>query len=133
MARYITAFVGALLLVTAMVARPVAQAQTAQSVLQAAAQAMGTNNLKCITYTGAGYVGFVGQNYDIREDWARVELAEYTRAINFEERSSRVEQMTRQGNNPQRGGGGIPLQGDQRQTQIVVDKVAWNVGANGQP
>ena len=133
MARYITAFLGAAALVTALVAQPAAQAQTAQSVLQAAAQAMGTGNLKCITYTGAGYVGFVGQNHDIRDDWARVELAEYTRSINFDARSSRVEQVLRQGNYSTQGGGGIPLAGDQRQTQVVVDKVAWNVGANGMP
>src|SRR5688572_33480308 len=103
MARYITAFLGAALLVTTLVARPVAQAQTAQSVLQAAAPAMGTNNLKCITYTGHGYVGIVGQNYHIRDDWARVELAEYTRSINFDDRSSRVDQVQRQGTHPQRG------------------------------
>jgi glyoxylase-like metal-dependent hydrolase (beta-lactamase superfamily II) len=126
MARYITALCGALLLLTMMVARPAAQAQTAQSVLQAVAQAMGTNNLKCVTYTGAGYFGIVGQNYDIRDDWARVELASYSRTINYAERSSREERVIRQGNNPARGGGGIPIQGEQRAVEFVVDKVAWN-------
>lgn len=133
MARYLTALCGALMLVTMTVAKPAAQAETAQSVLQAVAQAMGTGQLKCVTYTGAGYVGLVGQNYDIRDDWARVELAEYTRTINYEARSSREDRVLRQGTHPQRGGGGIPLQGDQRQSLIVADKVAWNVGANGMP
>src|SRR5688572_31565363 len=116
MARYITALAAALLLVTSMVAQPAAQAQTAQSVLQAAAKAMGTNNLKCVTYTGAGYVGIVGQNHNIRDDWARVELANYTRTINFDARSSQEERVIRQGNYPARGGGGIPINGEQRQT-----------------
>jgi glyoxylase-like metal-dependent hydrolase (beta-lactamase superfamily II) len=136
MGRQLSALVG-LLVLLAMMAAPVAaqaqSAQTAQTVLQAAAKAMGTNNLKCVTYTGAGYVGIVGQNHNIRDDWARVELANYTRTINFEARSSQEERVTRQGNYPARGGGGIPLTGEQRQTQFVVDKVAWNVGANGMP
>ena len=136
MGRQLSALVG-LLVLLAMMAAPVAaqaqSAQTAQAVLQAAAKAMGTNNLKCVTYTGAGYVGIVGQNHNIRDDWARVELANYTRTINFDARSSQEERVTRQGNYPARGGGGIPLNGEQRQTQFVVDKVAWNVGANGMP
>jgi len=112
----------------------VTDAQSAQTVLQAAAQAMGTNNLRCVTYTGAGYVGLVGQNYDIRDDWARVELASYTRTINFEQRAAREERVIRQGSYPARGGGGIPIQGEQRQIQLVADKVAWNIqGTNTVP
>jgi hypothetical protein len=52
-----------------------ASAQTATSVLQAAARNMGATNLRCIAYTGTGYVGLVGQTFDIRDDWPRVELA----------------------------------------------------------
>ena len=111
MARHITALFGALVLATIAAPQPAAQGQTAQAVLQAVAKTMGTNSLKCITYTGAGYFGIVGQNYDIRDDWARVELASYSRTLNFEERSSREERVIRQGNNPPRGGGGIPIQG----------------------
>ena len=133
MARQIAALFGLVVLLTTMIAPGVAEAQTAQAVLQAVAKAMGTNNLKCVTYSGSGYVGIVGQNYDIRDDWARVELASYTRTINYDARTSQEERVTRQGNNPGRGGGGIPIQGEQRQTQFVVDKVAWNVGANGMP
>jgi glyoxylase-like metal-dependent hydrolase (beta-lactamase superfamily II) len=133
MARHIAVVLGLLVFLMVIVAPGVADAQTAQSVLQAAAKAMGTNNLKCVTYTGSGYVGLVGQNYDIRDDWARAELASYTRTINYDARSSQEERVIRQGNYPARGGGGIPIQGEQRQTQFVVDKLAWNVGANGMP
>ena len=112
----------------------VAQAQSAQAVLEAAATAMGTNTVRCVTYTGAGYVGLVGQNYDIRDDWARVELASYTRTINFDQRSAREERVIRQGTNPARGGGGIPIQGEQRQIQLVSDTFAWNMNpANMMP
>jgi glyoxylase-like metal-dependent hydrolase (beta-lactamase superfamily II) len=133
MARHIAVVLGLVVFLMVLVAPGVAGAQTAQSVLQAAAKAMGTNNLKCVTYTGSGYVGLVGQNYDIRDDWARAELASYTRTINYDARSSQEERVIRQGNYPARGGGGIPIQGEQRQTQFVVDKLAWNVGANGMP
>ena len=51
MRRYMTALLCALLLATMMVARLVAQAQTAQSVLQTAAKAMGTDTVRCLTYT----------------------------------------------------------------------------------
>jgi glyoxylase-like metal-dependent hydrolase (beta-lactamase superfamily II) len=133
MARQLAALVGLFVLITLMAAPAAAQGQSAQAVLQAAAKAMGTNNLKCVTYTGAGYVGLVGQNYDIRDDWARVELAAYTRTINYDARSSQEERVIRQGNHPARGGGGIPIQGEQKQALFVSDKFAWNVGANGMP
>ena len=126
MAKRIAVCVGLLAVLTA-AAPAVAQAQSAQAVLQAAAKAMGTNTLRCATYTGTGYVGIVGQNYDIRDDWARVELASYTRTINFDQKSAREERVIRQGSNPPRGGGGIPIQGDQRQIQLVSDRFAWNV------
>jgi glyoxylase-like metal-dependent hydrolase (beta-lactamase superfamily II) len=131
MARQLAALVGLFVLMMNVAGPAAAQGQNAQAVLQAAAKAMGTNNLKCVTYTGAGYVGFVGQNYDIRDDWARAELAGYTRTINYETRSSQEERVIRQGNHPARGGGGIPIQGEQRNTQFVSDKFAWNVNAQG--
>ena len=70
MVRHITAFLCALLLATMMVARPVAQAQTAQSVLQTAAKAMGTDTVRCLTYTSTGgYVAIVGQGFSPADDW----------------------------------------------------------------
>ncbi|MQA28440.1 MAG: MBL fold metallo-hydrolase [Luteitalea sp.] len=124
-----------LLVLFAIVASPlVAGAQDAQAVLQAAAKAMGTGNLSCVTYTGAGYVGFVGQNREITDDWARAELASYTRTIDFGAKFAQEERVIRQGSYPSQGGGGIPIQGEQRQTQFVVDKFAWNIqGANATP
>jgi glyoxylase-like metal-dependent hydrolase (beta-lactamase superfamily II) len=111
-----------------------ATAQDARSVLQAAARNMGADTLKCLTYTGAGYIGIVGQNFSPVEDWPKIELANYTRTINFDARSSREEQIRRQGNYPRRGGGGIPIDGEQRQTLIVLDKHAWNLqGSNANP
>ena len=105
-----------------------ASAQTVQSVLQAASKAMGADNLKCITYSGtSGYVGIVGQAHDIRDDWPKVEISNYIRTINYDAKSSFEDRTTRQGNHPRVGGGGIPLQADQRQQNYVLDKSAWNL------
>lgn len=126
MARQTATLSGLLVLLTMMATPAAAQVQTAQTVLRAAADAIGTDNLQCVTYTGSGYVGLVGQNYDIRDDWRRVELASYTRTINFDAKSSRVESVTRLGDYPARGGG-RPFQGDRRQVELVVDRFAWNL------
>jgi glyoxylase-like metal-dependent hydrolase (beta-lactamase superfamily II) len=121
------------------VAASAQNAPTAQSVLQAVAQNLGTAGLRCVTYTANnGYVGIVGQAHDIRDDWPRVEIANYSRTINFETRTSLEDRTIRQGNNPRVGGGGIPIQGEQRQIAALANGKAWNVNpmdnsANPQP
>lgn len=109
--------------------------QTAQTVLQTAVKAMGTDTLKCLTYSGTGgYVGIVGQHFSPANDWARVELAQFSRNINYDARAMREEQVRRQGNNPARGGGGIPIQGEQRIVNLVSGNSAWAVqGTNVNP
>ena len=52
-----------------------ATAQDARTVLQAATRALGAADLRCVTYSGSGFVGLVGQQYDLRDDWPRVELS----------------------------------------------------------
>ncbi len=51
-----------------------ATAQDARTVLQAATRALGAENLRCITYSGSGFVGLVGQQYDLRDDWPRAQI-----------------------------------------------------------
>jgi len=110
------------------VAAAAQNAPTAQSVLQTVAQNLGSANLRCVTYTADnGYVGIVGQAHDIRDDWPRVQIANYSRTINFETKTSLEDRTIRQGNFPRVGGGGIPINGDQRQIAAVVDRTAWNV------
>ena len=98
---------------------------------------MGTESLKCITYSGTGgYVGIVGQGYSPADDWPKIELASLSRSINFEARTMREEQVRRQGNYPRRGGGGAPIEGEQRQINLVSGNSAWNVAGttvNPQP
>ncbi len=102
-------------------------------VLQAAAKAIGADKLKCITYSGTGYAGKVGQNITQDTDWPRGEpLMNYTRTIDYQARTS-VEQFTRQpGMNPRSWKygvgwrGGTPLQQNERQTFVVSGNHAWH-------
>src|SRR3990172_4240421 len=89
-----------------------AAAQDARTVLQAAARALGAENLRCVQYSGSGFVGLVGQQYDLRDDWPRVDLMAYSRTINYDAKSSVEERTIRQGNYAPRGGGFQPIQGE---------------------
>ena len=107
-------------------------------VLRAAAKAMGTDNLKCVTFSGTGYSGKVGQNVTQDTDWPDGEpLANYTRSINYEARSS-VETFERKpGMNPRSWKygtgwlGGTPLQQHERQTFAVSGEYAWHIDGEG--
>jgi hypothetical protein len=90
-------------------------------VLRAASKAIGADKLRCVTISGSGYAGKVGQNVTEDTDWPRGEpLMNYTRTIDYEARSS-VERFTRRpGMNPRSWKygvgwlGGTPLQQHER-------------------
>src|SRR5712671_7786612 len=102
-------------------------AQDARGVLQNAMKAMGAANVKTIQYSGTGWNAAVGQSFSPQEDWPHFEVTRYTRTIDYDARSSREELTRRQGNNPPRGGGGTPLQGEQTQVALVSGNYAWNM------
>jgi glyoxylase-like metal-dependent hydrolase (beta-lactamase superfamily II) len=107
-----------------------AAAQDARTVLRAASEAMGdASRLESIQYSGTGWMAAFGQSYSPDEDWPRFEITAYTRTIDYDVPSSREELTRRQGNNPPRGGGGTPLQGDQRQVLLTSGRYAWNMNA----
>ena len=57
-----------------------------QPILDRAARAIGTDALKCVTISGTGYAGAVGQQRESARnvDWPRVDrLANYTRTMNW--------------------------------------------------
>jgi glyoxylase-like metal-dependent hydrolase (beta-lactamase superfamily II) len=109
-------------------------AQDARTVLQAASTAMGSDNVRVIQYSGKGWIRALGQAYAPNEDWPNLDMPNYTRTIDYVARTS-SEQLTRsQGNNPRRGGGGIPLAADQQQFNLVSGNFAWNMnGTNAVP
>ncbi len=56
-------------------------------VLAAAAKAIGSDNLRCVTIAGTAYAGAVGQQRESARnvDWPRIEaLANYTRTMDWE-------------------------------------------------
>ncbi len=105
-------------------------AQDARTVLRAAADALGVRNVQSIEYTGNGYVAAVGQNFTPDQDWPRFEVINYSRTIDYQNRSSREEYVRRQGAFPARGGGGTPLQGEQPQRFLTAGNFSWNLNSS---
>src|SRR6266704_3370275 len=127
-------YVAAALLALIVAMRETQRAQDARGVLQAAVKAMGTANVKTVQYSGTGFNSAVGQSFSPAEDWPRFEVTRYTRTIDYDAKFSREELTRRQGNNPPRGGGGTPLQGEQQQVAVVKGNYAWNMdGQNPVP
>lgn len=112
-------------------------------VLRAAAQAIGTDKLRCVTIAGTGYAGMVGQQRESgwNVDWPRGEpLANYTRTMNWEAKWSKEEFDRKPGLNPaswKYGSGwkgGTPLQQHSRQSFTVNGNYAWHMdGPQGAP
>ena len=110
-------------------------------VLERVAEAMGVDQLKCISFSGTGYAGMVGQNIEQSTDWPLGEpLDDYSRTIDFDRRTS-VERFRRKpAQNPaswKYGSGwlgGTPLQRREHQTFAVAGSDAWHVdGIDGTP
>jgi glyoxylase-like metal-dependent hydrolase (beta-lactamase superfamily II) len=111
-------------------------------ILAAAAKEIGEANLRCITYSGTGYAGAVGQTFEnaVNIDWPRIDsLANYTRTINWEAGTSRETFDRKPGLNPASWKyglgwqGGTPTQKSTRQTHIVNGRTAWHIDGNGEP
>jgi glyoxylase-like metal-dependent hydrolase (beta-lactamase superfamily II) len=111
-------------------------------ILAAAAKEIGEADFRCVTFSGTGYSGAVGQTYEnaVNIDWPRIDaLNNYTRTINWEAGTS-VETFDRKpGLNPaswKYGLGwqdGTPTQSALRQTHIVNGKHAWHIDGTGAP
>ncbi len=111
-------------------------------LLAAAAQEIGEANLKCITYSGTGYAGAVGQTFEnaVNIDWPRIDaLNNYTRTINWEAGTSKETFDRKPGLNPASWKyglgwqGGMPTQRAARQTHIVNGRTAWHIDGDGAP
>ncbi|HYO83417.1 MAG TPA: hypothetical protein VES20_18590, partial [Bryobacteraceae bacterium] len=113
-----------------------------EPVLRAAAKAIGADKLKCVTISGTGYAGVVGQQREAawNTDWPRGEpLNNYTRTMNWDARSSTEEFDRKPGLNPaswKYGSGwkgGTPVQQHVRQLFAVNGEHAWHIdGIKGQ-
>ena len=113
----------------------IAQEPDARTVLQTSLKAMGAENLKSIQYSGTtGYLAAVGQNYSPAMDWPANQFTTYTRTIDYDAKSSKLDYTLRQGTGQggPAGGGNAPvitnpLIGEQRSIQMVSGNYAWNM------
>ncbi len=114
-----------------------------EPVLVAAEKAIGADRLRCVTLSGTGYAGIVGQQRlaEKNVDWPRGEaLANYRRTMNWDARTMTEEFDRKPGMNPSswKWGvgwpGGTPLQKDVHQFFAVNGSHAWHVdGAGSSP
>src|SRR5687767_5998937 len=97
-------------------------------LLAAAAREIGEAGLRCITFSGTGYAGAVGQTFEnaVNIDWPRIDsLASYTRTIDWEAGTSKETFDRKPGLSPASWKygvgwqGGTPTQTETRQTHIV--------------
>src|SRR5688572_18458984 len=107
----------------------VAQEVDARAALLASLKAMGGENLKTIEIAAAGSSSLIGQQYSVDGNWPQFEVANYTRAIDFDARWSREDYTRRQGNFPTFGR--MPM-AERRVTAIVSGAHAWDLN-DGMP
>ncbi len=104
-------------------------------VLAAAASAIGTDQLKCVTISGTAYNGAVGQQRESARnvDWPRIDqLANYTRTMDWNAKTMKEEFDRKPGLNPASWKYGVgwidgPLQQHPHQTFMVNGQHAWQL------
>ena len=110
-----------------------------EPVLQAAVAAIGTDKLRCVSVSGSGYGGMVGQQHlhDKNVDWPLGELNNYTRTMNWDDATMREAFDRPPGLNPASWKyglgwvGGTPLQQHVRQAFMVNGAYGWYLGRPG--
>jgi glyoxylase-like metal-dependent hydrolase (beta-lactamase superfamily II) len=102
-----------------------ASAQDAKAVIDAAAKAMGAQNLGSIRYTGTGLNFALGQAASPSSPWPKFNLKSYERIIDFDAGSTSQTMVRTQGENPPRGGGQQPIIGERIETQVNGTVQAW--------
>src|SRR5579871_2612087 len=95
-----------------------------RAVLEASLRAMGGVNLKTLQYSANGWSSRIGQTYGLAEDWPHYEVADYTRAIDFDAKWSREDYTRRQGKYPLLG---RPPMASEHVTSILSGNYAWDI------
>jgi hypothetical protein len=107
-----------------------AQEVDARAALLASQKAMGGENLKTLVYSGAGQSSLIGQQFSVTGGWPTYEVADYTRAIDYDAWFSREDYTRRQGSFP--AFGRTPM-AEQRMTAVVHRQYAWDVSRDNMP
>jgi glyoxylase-like metal-dependent hydrolase (beta-lactamase superfamily II) len=123
-----------LLLVLVVCLSATGRTQESRSAVDAAAAALGANNLRSIQFSGWGYDYTFGQAYDGSMPWPRFNVPGMNVAIDYMAPALRDDRRRAQVENPPLGGGFQPIVGEQRQTWLLSGNYAWDlVGTNVAP
>jgi glyoxylase-like metal-dependent hydrolase (beta-lactamase superfamily II) len=101
------------------------RAQDAKAIVGNVSKALGADTLKTVQYSATGFDYAIGQNPNGNAPWPKFIEKSYTRGIDFDSRTSRVDRVRMQGENPPRGGGQQPIVGEQAQTNVVGADAPW--------
>ena len=101
---------------------------SAADVIARASKAMGAAELKSLRYAGEGEGFTFGQAYLPNGPWPKVAYHSVVRTVDYEGAAMRDEIVLSRAE--PRGGGGYPLQGQQRNDQYIAGEIAWNVVGN---
>jgi glyoxylase-like metal-dependent hydrolase (beta-lactamase superfamily II) len=116
--------------ITVTIVSMVVSAQEGKVTLAQVANAMGATNLNTIEYRGNGYTYGIGQQGAPFAPWPRFKAA-YAVQIDFKAPAVRRQIVRRQSENPPSGGAGQPMNGSQRQEQVVGGSPGWLVAPHG--
>src|SRR4029077_6426360 len=84
-------------------------------------------------YTGSGANFAFGQNASLTAPWPRFNVKSFTRMVNYDAPAMRDDIVRTQTDPAERGGGGLPLTGEQRQIQMVSGTSAWSQVGDAAP
>jgi hypothetical protein len=90
-------------------------------------------DVKSLQHTGSGANFAFGQNPPPTAPWPRFNVKSFTRTIDYDTPAMRDEIVHTQADPAARGGGGIPLVGEQRQVQAVSGTYAWTQTGDAAP
>jgi glyoxylase-like metal-dependent hydrolase (beta-lactamase superfamily II) len=122
---------GAVLGAALMLTQPAA-AQTAAEVIKRASDAMGADKVKSLRYGGDGTGATYGQAYKADLKWPKLNVHSMVRTLNYDTGTLRQEITISRGE--PKGGGAVPLQGQQKNDFYLSNGFAWNVaGQNTVP
>ena len=120
MANRLMLVTSALTVISAVVLSSASSPQEPKALIGNATKALNCENLRTIEFSGSGADFVLGQAPNPSSPWPRFIDKTYTRVINFELPSSRMQRIRTQGENPPRGGGLQPVVGERTETQVIA-------------
>jgi glyoxylase-like metal-dependent hydrolase (beta-lactamase superfamily II) len=102
-----------------------APAQDAKAALESAVKAMGGDNLGSIRYTATGLNYAFGQSYGPGTPYPKFNIKTYGKTFDFDAAAASQKMVRTQAENPPRGGGQQPMNGENTQTVTLGEKLPW--------